>query len=994
MQVGGPHDASPLSLQSSVPPEYRIPNPAHLLESLQSAVGDRYRVERELGGGGMSRVFLATEVTLGRAVVIKVLAPEIASVVTAARFKRETEITAQLQHPHILPVLTAGAEQDLLFYVSPYVEGESLRHRMTREGKLPVSDVVRILSEVASALAYAHERGVVHRDIKPENILLSNGHAVLADFGISSLSEQLTETPGGTRLTIAGTSLGTPGYMSPEQASGDVNIDGRSDLYSLGVVGFEMLAGQPPFAGSTHAELLVQHLTAPVPSPSAFRTDVPTELSAALGRAMAKSPNDRFANAGAFRDALTATGRPTARPRSPRVAWAFGAAAVIAVAAVIWMTTRREPDTVAAVDNGNLVAIAPFDAFGPEARMWREGMVDLLAANLDGAGSLRAVSTTAVMRAWPDSARADRASALALARKVGAGLAIFGTAVPAGPDSLRLRVAILDAVTDARVGTEIEIIGESTRIDRLSDTLSIALLTTLNQARRVGATKRPSLGSSSLPAIKSFLWGETHYRRGSWDSAAVHYRQALAADSQYASAMWRLGNALGWQLAANLRPDVESYQLLLKAGTLNRGLAPRESVLVAADSLFASLMLTQREGPTTDRYHRVVRMTQLMERAAERFGDDPEIFYKLGDVRFHFTRELAPRLPRAGDSHRAFAQAVQLDSTYAAAYPHLIELTAESQDLAALRRHLGNYLRLGPTGDQAEALALAARAIDPRQPQLPNTDSLLRGRLGIVVRDLVTALRGLLDTNETTVRVFRTSLSLSLDARLPDEFINSVRWGATTALSLRGHFEELGRIATPSQSLLLYYAALAGALPPDSMDRVAGRLAASGDPSGPALSLFWWAERRDTASINAVLGKLRAKPAQPAYTFLQPFLPAVDALAHADTARAIAALALPDTVCRLGCSSADFLRLRLLSAQRKDSLALELIDLPVRFNDGSMVLWQMERARVLERAGDRPRAIDAYSYVVSAWERGDASVQGIVTEARAGLRRLSADPTR
>lgn len=942
----------------------------------------------------MSRVFLATELALGRSVVIKVLAPELASMVTAARFKRETEVTAQLQHPHILPVLTAGVSGDTLFYVSPYVAGESLRHRMTRDGRLPVTEVVRILTEVTSALAYAHERGVVHRDIKPENILLSNGHAVLADFGISSLAEQPAAPAGATRLTVAGTSLGTPGYMSPEQASGDTDLDGRSDLYSLAVVGFEMLAGRPPYEGATPAELLVQHLTAPVPSVIASRNDTPPALAAALGMAMAKSPDERFANANAFRDALASATGAVSGPRSVRATrLAAGLAVLVAliIAVSLW---RRGPVSGGAEVDGNLIAIAPFDAIGPEARMWREGMVDLLAANLDGAGSLRTVSTSAIVRVWPDSGRADRTSALALAHKVRAGLAIYGTAVPAGPDSLRLRVSILDAVRDTRVGQEIEISGESARIDRLSDTLSIALLTALNQARGVGATKRPSLGSSSLPAVKSFLWGETHYRRGSWDSAAVHYRQALAADSQYASAMWRLGNALGWRLGADLRPDVESYQLLLRAGTLNHGLAPRESVLVAADSLFASLMLTQREGPSTERYRRAVRLTGLMEQASARFGDDPEIFYKLGDVRFHFTRELAPSLPRAANARHAFEQAVYLDSTYAAAYPHLIELTAAAQDVEAMRRHLANYLSLNPSGAQAQALALAARAIDPRQPQLPNTDSLLRNRQEVVVRNLVTAVQGLLDSNETAVHVLRTSLADGIEAHLPEEFLMSVRWPTANALSLRGHFEEMGRSATLNQAPALYFSALTGAIPADSMDRIATRLETGADPAGLAIALLWWAERRDTTRIAALSAKARAAVTQPMYGFLSPYLPAADAMARADTNRAIAALTMPDTVCRLGCSAIALLRLRFLSAQRKDSLALGMLDFPVRLDNAAMVMWQMERGRILERLKQRERAIDAYAYVVSAWERGDASIQGIVAEARAGLRRLSADPPR
>ncbi len=211
-----------------------------LRDRLQAAVGDVYRIERELGGGGMSRLFLATEASLSRQVVIKLLPPEFASEVSARRFKQELEVAARLQHTNILPVLTGGAKDDLLFYVMPFVSGESLRHRLTREGKLPIADAVRILHEIADALDHAHAAGVIHRDIKPENILLLGKHAVLTDFGVA---RALAESGSGQQLTDTGFAVGTPGYMSPEQAAGERHLDARADVYALAVVGYEMLAG-------------------------------------------------------------------------------------------------------------------------------------------------------------------------------------------------------------------------------------------------------------------------------------------------------------------------------------------------------------------------------------------------------------------------------------------------------------------------------------------------------------------------------------------------------------------------------------------------------------------------------------------------------------------------------------------------------------------------------------------------------------------------------
>src|SRR5437870_12344953 len=284
------------------------PNPifnpmGDLLTRLQRAVGDTYHIEKELGGGGMNRLFLATEASFHLPVVIKPLPPQVPRDVSVAPSQQEIELAAHLQHTNILPVLTAGAKDDLLFYVMPFVSGESLRHRLTREGKLPVADAVRILHEIADALAYAHAEGVIHRDIKPENILLLGAHAALTDFGVA---RALAESRSGGRLTDTGLALGTPGYMSPEQAAGERHIDARADLYALAVVGYEMLAGFPPFAGPTAQAVIAAHLTA-TPKPLAdVRPDVPPAVANAIVRALAKDPNARLRTAAEFRDAIGA----------------------------------------------------------------------------------------------------------------------------------------------------------------------------------------------------------------------------------------------------------------------------------------------------------------------------------------------------------------------------------------------------------------------------------------------------------------------------------------------------------------------------------------------------------------------------------------------------------------------------------------------------------------------------------------------------------------
>jgi eukaryotic-like serine/threonine-protein kinase len=291
---------------------------SELFDRLQSSLASQYRLERELGGGGMSRVFVAEETALGRKVVLKVLPPELAAIVSSDRFQREVRLAAALQHPHIVPLLAAGQAGDILYYTMPFVEGESLRSRLAREGELPVPEAVRLLREVTDALAYAHRQGIVHRDIKPDNILLSQQHAVVTDFGIA---KALTAAGGSSAATATGVSIGTPTYMAPEQATGEAQVDQRADLYSLGAMGYEMLTGEPPFRGATAQALIAAQLTRTAPPLTEARAAVPPELAAAIHRCLEKRPADRFQRAEELLAALdSATGMrttPQSLPLSP-----------------------------------------------------------------------------------------------------------------------------------------------------------------------------------------------------------------------------------------------------------------------------------------------------------------------------------------------------------------------------------------------------------------------------------------------------------------------------------------------------------------------------------------------------------------------------------------------------------------------------------------------------------------------------------------------------
>jgi len=282
-----------------------------VLQSLRASLSPAYRIERELGGGGMSRVFLAEELRFGRKVVIKVLPPDVSGAISAERFEREIQLVARLQHPHILPLLTAGEADGSLYYTMPFVQGETLRERIVREKRLSLEDAFRIASEVADALACAHRDGVIHRDIKPENILLSAGHAMVADFGIAkAISVSTTAVAGRSDnpgLTQLGTSLGTPAYISPEQAAGETNLSGQSDVYSLGCVLYEMLSGLQPFTGPSVAAIIAKRFMETPASLRTINSGVPLEAERLVAQAMAREPSDRFASAEEFLRALATT---------------------------------------------------------------------------------------------------------------------------------------------------------------------------------------------------------------------------------------------------------------------------------------------------------------------------------------------------------------------------------------------------------------------------------------------------------------------------------------------------------------------------------------------------------------------------------------------------------------------------------------------------------------------------------------------------------------
>ncbi|MBE0591468.1 MAG: protein kinase [Gemmatimonadales bacterium] len=429
---------------------------------LQAELGDRYVIERELGEGGMAIVYLAEDVRHERQVALKVMKPELATSIGGDRFLREVKIEAKLSHPHILPLYDSGEAAGLLYYVMPFVEGESLRDLLDREKQLSLDEALRIVREVAEALAHAHAYGIVHRDIKPENILLSGGHAVVADFGIA----RAFSAAGGENLTQTGMAVGTPAYMSPEQAGGDPNIDGRSDIYSLGCVLYEALVGQVPFTGPTPQAVMARHTMDSVPLPHVVRDTVSDELEGVILCALAKIPADRFRTASEMADALGAilTGSqvrlPTATrtrpvphaPKPPLPRWVPLALAVLAVAAVatgvsIWQPWNRrtaQPTNGPRLPPANL-AVLYFDDLSPDHRLGHvvDGVTEGLINQLSRVRGLNVVSRNGVAPFRGTDVALD-----SIAGQLSTGSVVEGAIEPVGGD-LRVTVRLVDGNSGA-----------------------------------------------------------------------------------------------------------------------------------------------------------------------------------------------------------------------------------------------------------------------------------------------------------------------------------------------------------------------------------------------------------------------------------------------------------------------------------------------------------------------------------------------------------------
>ena len=513
------------------------------VERLKAALADRYAIERELGAGGMATVYLAEDLKHHRKVAVKVLRPELAAAIGPERFLREIEIAANLQHPHILPLHDSGDAEGFLYYVMPYVEGESLRDKLSRDGQLPVPEAIEILREMADGLAYAHERGVVHRDIKPDNVLLSGRHALLADLGIA---KAVGDTTGRHQLTTVGVVLGTPEYMAPEQAAADPHVDHRADIYAFGVVAYELLTGNTPFEGRTAQEVLSAHvIEAPKPV-TEHRAELPADLGRLVMKCLEKKPSDRWQTAEQIVQELQSLARggelsaPTevvervssATARGKRIApLALVVSALLVVG--VWLLTTIMGDGLQARSR---IAVLPFENLsGAEDEYFSEGVTRDINTRISKIGDFVVIAH--------GSARQAKDAGLSyqeMADQLGVQYVVDGSVSRAG-DRVLITVALIDPETNEQLWVndydrELSVEHIFTIWGDVAQQVARALDVTLSPAQEAELSDPPT---DNLEAYQEYLLGRFFWEKRTIEAFAVaieHLERAIVLDSGYALA--------------------------------------------------------------------------------------------------------------------------------------------------------------------------------------------------------------------------------------------------------------------------------------------------------------------------------------------------------------------------------------------------------------------------------------------------------------------------
>jgi serine/threonine-protein kinase len=961
-------------------------------EKLASALADRYVLEREVGAGGMATVYQARDLRHKRSVALKVIRPELSGPAGVARFLQEIELAANLQHPHILPVFDSGVvdlgdDSPIPYFVMPFVEGETLRQRLQRDRRLPIDLAVVIASEVADALAYAHAHGVVHRDVKPENILLTGGHAVVADFGVAK-AIQLGVSPekaeASTRLTRAGLAIGTPLYMSPEQATAEEAIDARSDQYSLGCVLYEMLSGEPPFTGPTNQSVIAKTLSAPRPHVSRVRSEVPAELEQVVLRAMALEPSARYPDMAMFGAALRRAGSaPTAGAR--RRSYIMAALALLAAAgAGGWLATHSTRRTVAPA--AETLAVLPFHASGPGVEFLGEGMMDLLATNLRGVGGINTVDPRVVLREWGSSSSAssnDLSHALAVGRDLHAGSVLLGSAVSTGG---RVRLAADIYSIDGEQLGRAQVDGPADSVLGVVDRLSLALL------RDVWRSKEPipnlrlaSLTTDSLQALRAYLEGERLYRRLDWDSALVAYTRAIEADSTFALAHLRRAQAFGWTGGYGSK---ESHQSVASAVRFAYRLPARDRRLLVGYRLFD-------EGKPAS--------IDSLRTFVTAFPADVEGWYMLGESMYHI-QAFRPRPPDSISS--VFDSVLRRDSTLFPALIHPLDLALLYRDRGRFDRYFPGFKRTAPAAE-VKAVETAAGIIWGPEPSDTALLNALQTQASWLLDAAFSAYQAGDATSDSVMRPFnrvqglspRTPIFLSRGLSVRGQVLAGTgRWREATVV-----FDSLRPLDPQKANGTIAWSVVLGLAPPaftPVLDSVARAI-----PAGPeaeyAHAMLDILRGRVPEGRRRLARALDSRDSAIMSESIRGLMIAGDGwgqLLQGDSAGGIRRMraGLDQSAAPNEETAFPRFQLALSLAARRDTRAEGINWL--RYGFDLLPLYKpltlLALGHAYEAAGVRDSATQAYTHFLRLWDKADPELQGRVQEARTALQELTREGPR
>jgi tetratricopeptide (TPR) repeat protein/tRNA A-37 threonylcarbamoyl transferase component Bud32 len=1063
------------------------------LERVKVALADRCEIKGVIGHGGMATVYLAEDLKHRRQVAVKVLRPDLAAALGAERFLREIEIAAQLEHPHILTLIDSGEADDFLYFIMPYVKGESLRAKLAKERELPISEAARILSDVVDALAHAHAHGVVHRDIKPDNVLLSGHHAVVTDFGVA---KAVSEAQARTQITTAGLALGTPAYMSPEQAAGDPSIDHRADIYSVGAVAYELLTGRPPFSGDTSQQVLAAHVTETPDPVTKYRSTVPEGLAELVMRCLAKKPADRWQSAEELLPQLAAYTTPSGgttptgtRPAEPviaidlatllkragsgrllRVTVMYLVASVAVLAGVQltaslfglpgwflpvgivllliglpiilttaamhqargptagtgtappwraphhWLTWRRAllGGVLAFSGLGSIgagvvwlrnrghelhddaVAVMPFHVVGNDLELWREGLVDLMRTALDGTGRYRASDPRAVLNTWRrslgDAAELPEPDKAAdVARSLDAGHLVLGSVIRTGPGAIRVAADLYSTRWLRREGSA-TVEGDEGEMTSLIDRMTVELLKSVWRGEGLPDVRVSAITTQSIPALKAYLEGEQAFRRSQFETAQQAFARAVDADSTFAMALHRLALSYGWSINI-FAEQLSRYELA--AVRHSGGLPERDSLSILGSKLI------DVDGD--------LAAIQVYQDLSVRYPDDLEAWYGLGEAYFHLGAQLG-HPPTSAIA--PFEQALALDSSFAPALIHLIEIAHSLGDSVRAVDWTNAYLAIDSTSRFATAFRIGTAL-----------------RFG-GARDSSTAVAALDTADQRAFAILGGTLASDWDLPLSDvvvgagasqRFSDGTRGGALVGSGLQyfkrgkvqGAVERVRRGYALNPNIFLGFTSMSYArmldLAADSASRqLYNRLASAFDlPAGRFPWQPW--EYGVVAVRDGRLDDARAAAAR--LEFMGDSLASAGDSATARTARGLgwtirghiaAAADSVDTAIahlRRGLSTVNgtwtwprdvsrYVLATLLETRGAEEEALSIYG-SLYYTPWLEPLAYNRRAQLHERRGEREAALDYYGRFVELWAEADPHLQPQVRAARQAMERLA-----